>query len=395
MPGKHAKLSASGAKKWLNCPLSVAMESKFPNESSEYAEEGTIAHALGELKIRLAVGEISKRHYDGEVKKIINNTKIEVNREMYEYTDSYRDFVIERFNEAKKKTPDAVLMLEQKLDFSEYVPEGFGTGDAVIIADGNMEIIDLKYGRGILVSAKDNPQLRLYALGALCGYDYIYDIKSVTMTIYQPRMDNISSQIITADELVEWGGEAVKPKARDAYNSIGECNPGKHCDEGFCRARAICKAYSDRQSELARYDFIEAKIMTNDDIADVLSKVDALVSWANLIKSYALEQAVNNGVHYNGFKLVEGRSNRIYESEEAAVKALEENDYTENEIYDKKIKGITEMEKSLGKKLFNEILGPFVIKPAGKPTLVPESDKRPEINTSAKAAEDFKNIIKN
>lgn len=395
MPGKHAKLSASGAKKWLNCPLSVAMESRFPNESSEYAEEGTIAHALGELKIRLAVGEISKRNYNDEVKKIISGTKVEVGKEMCDYTDGYRDFVIERFNTAKRKTSDAILMLEQSLDFSEYAPDGFGTGDVIIIADGNTEIIDLKYGKKYTVSAEDNPQLRLYALGALCGYDYIYDIKSVTMTIYQPRIDNISSQTITVAELVKWGEETVKPKAKDAYNNIGEYNPGKHCDEGFCRARAVCKAYADRQLELAKYEFIEANIMTNDDIAKVLSKADALVSWAGIIKSYALEQAVNNGVRYNGFKLVEGRSNRIYESEEEAARVLEENNYTENDIYNKKIKGITEMEKSLGKKLFNEILGPFVIKPTGKPTLVPESDKRPEINTFAKAAEDFKNIINN
>ena len=215
------------------------------------------------------------------------------------------------------------------------------------------------------------------------------------MTIYQPRLDNISSQTVTVDKLIKWGEETVKPKAKNAYNSIGECNPGKHCDEGFCRARAVCRAYADKMLELTKYEFMEAGKMTNDDIAEVLSKADALVSWAALIKVYALEQAVNKGIRYNGFKLVEGRSNRTYTSDEEIVKAMKEKNYTETDIYSRKVKGITEMEKTLGKKIFSEVLGPFIIKPAGKPTLVPESDKRPEINTYAQAAEDFKKFFVN
>lgn len=393
MPEIHAKLSASGAKKWLNCPLSVSMESEFPNESSQYAAEGTIAHALGELKIRFENKELTKKYYTSMYKELEKSEFI--NDEMLEYTDSYKDFVIERFNEAKKKTPDAILMLEQKLDFSEYVPEGFGTGDVIIIADGNMEIIDLKYGKGVLVSAENNPQLRLYALGAISEYDYMYDITSVTMTIYQPRIDNISSENISAEELLMWGENIVKPKAKLAYEGCGECCVGKHCDDGFCRARVVCKAYAEQKLELAKYEFMQANKMNNSDIADVLLQVDELVSWGKAIKDYALEQAVNNGVRYPGFKLVEGRSNRTYTSEEEVINILKENKLSEEQIYNVKLKGITELEKLLGKKKFADILGKFIIKPAGKPTLVAESDRRPEINTADKAMEDFKEIINN
>ena len=387
---EHARLSASGAKKWLNCPLSVLMESQFPNESSKYAEEGTTAHALGELKIRFENKELNKKEFSSALKELEESEFL--NEEMVEYINGYRDFVIERFNEARKKTKDAVLMLEQKLDFSDYVSDGFGTGDVVIIADGNMEIIDLKYGKGVLVSAENNPQLRLYALGAIGEYDYMYDINSVNVTIYQPRIDNISSENIAVDKLLKWGEEVVKPKAKLAYEGQGECCAGKHCDEGFCRARVICKAYADKQLELAKYEFKSRYILNEADISNVLSSVDKLVSWAKDIKDYALEQALTNGTKYPGFKLVEGRSNRTYTTEQEVIEVLKQNLYDDNDIYNVKVKGITELEKILGKKEFEHLLGQYVIKPAGKPTLVPESDKRPELNT---ATEDFKDIINN
>jgi len=383
MAKKHALLSASGAKKWLNCPLSVQMESRFPETENTYAAEGTAAHALAEAKIRLALGLLTQAEY--KIKKENNAA----DADMDSYTTAYSDFVLERFNAAKQRTTDAAIKIEEKVDFSEYVPEGFGTTDALIMDDTFLEVIDLKYGKGVLVSAENNPQLMLYALGALAEYDYLYDIQIVITTIYQPRLDNISSYTLTVKELKEWGENVVRPKAENAFNSNGECCAGDHCDTGFCKARNICKKYAELRMQLAQYDFKGANELSVYDIADILSKVDKLVSWAKSIKEYALDQAVNNGIRYPGFKLVEGKSNRAFASEEKVVKALEDIGYSEVDIFNKKLKSLTELEKLLGKKRFKEILAELVIKPAGKPTLVPEKDKREEINSATDDFEDY------
>lgn len=390
MPETHARLSASGSKKWLNCPGCIQLEAQFPDVTSQYAAEGTTAHALGEAKINLAMKKISRIGYHKQVEKL------DIAEDMQDYTDGYRDFVLERYNSALQHSKDAVLAVERRIDLSSYIPDGFGTGDAVIISTGALEIIDLKYGQGVPVSAKSNPQLRLYALGALDYYDYLYGIDTVTMTIYQPRIDNISSETMTTSELYKWG-EKVKEKAKIANDdNVLDCIAGKHCDDGFCKARPICRAYAEQKQKLAVYDFRPPEKLSTDEIAEIIDQADSLCKWAKLVKDYALGKALNDGIRFPGFKLVEGRSNRTYTGNEKEIVArLTENGYTEKQIFSKKLKGITDMEKLLGKADFQRIIGNYVIKSQGAPTLVPMEDKRPEINSVQQAREDFKEIIEN
>lgn len=389
MPDIHARLSASGAKKWINCPGSIQLEENFEDKPSQFAEEGTNAHALGEAKIRLATKEYNRTKYHNAIRNL------EITEDMEDYAESYKNYVIERYNSALQKTPDAILMLEQRLDFSKYVPDGFGTGDAVIIAEGKLEIIDLKYGKGVEVSAVDNPQLRLYALGAYEAFDMLYGFDTVEMTIYQPRLDNISSESISVAELLNWG-ESVKKAAQLANDdSVIECVAGKHCDTGFCKARPVCRAYAEERQKMAVYDFKPPAMLTVAEIADIIEQSASLEKWAKLVCDYALEQAYKHGVEYPGYKVVEGRSNRKYSKPDSEVaKILTDNGYQESDILVHKLKGITDIEKLLGKKTFAEVLGSYVVKPPGKPTLVCSEDKRPAINSAMQAQEDFKNDIK-
>lgn len=389
MPDIHARLSASGAKKWINCPGSIQLEENFEDKPSQFAEEGTNAHALGEAKIRLATKEYNRTKYHNAIRNL------EITEDMEDYAESYKNYVIERYNSALRKTPDAILMLEQRLDFSKYVPDGFGTGDAVIIAEGKLEIIDLKYGKGVEVSAVDNPQLRLYALGAYEAFDMLYGFDTVEMTIYQPRLDNISSENISVTELLEWG-ESVKKAAQLANDdSVIKCVAGKHCDTGFCKARPVCRAYAEERQKMAVYDFKPPAMLTVAEIADIIEQSASLEKWAKLVCDYALEQAYKHGVEYPGYKVVEGRSNRKYSKPDSEVaKILTDNGYQESDILVHKLKGITDIEKLLGKKTFAEVLGSYVVKPPGKPTLVCSEDKRPAINSAMQAQEDFKNDIK-
>ena len=356
---------------------------------SRFAEEGTNAHALGEAKIRLATKEYNRTKYHNAIRNL------EITEDMEDYAESYKNYVIERYNSALQKTPDAILMLEQRLDFSKYVPDGFGTGDAVIIAEGKLEIIDLKYGKGVEVSAVDNPQLRLYALGAYEAFDMLYGFDTVEMTIYQPRLDNISSESISVAELLEWG-ESVRKAAQLANDdSVIECVAGKHCDTGFCKARPVCRAYAEERQKMAVYDFKPPAMLTVAEIADIIEQSASLEKWAKLVCDYALEQAYKHGVEYPGYKVVEGRSNRKYSKPDSEVaKILTDNGYQESDILVHKLKGITDIEKLLGKKTFAEVLGSYVVKPPGKPTLVCSEDKRPAINSAMQAQEDFKNDIK-
>lgn len=387
MPDIHAKLSASRAKKWLNCPASVTLESRFPDTGSVYAAEGTTAHALGEAKLRLAVNQITRVQYHKSIKTL------EITEDMEEYTDRYRDFVIERYSALRGRYADTELMLEQRLDFSEWVPGGFGTGDAVIIGGDTVEVIDLKYGQGVKVSAHENPQLRLYALGAVTEYEFLFDIQKIRTNIFQPRLDNIDTEDLTYNELLEWG-KYVRPRAVLADAGSDESHAGSHCDDGFCKARPICRAYAEEKCRLAAMEFRPPAELSIDETAEVIDQSEHLAAWAKLVKEYALGQAVNKGVRYPGFKVVEGRSNRRYAVPDAEIAAiLTEKGYKEEDIYTKEILGISKMEALLSKKKFNEYLGGCVVKPQGKPTLVPVEDARPEINTAEKAAEDFKDII--
>lgn len=373
---EHALLSASSAKIWLSCPPSARESEKYEDKGSEFADEGTAAHALAEAVINQDPEAIARaktsKHYNGEMEEAIAG---------------YAAFITERFNAAKAKTPDAILFTEQRLDYSEWAPEGFGTGDVLIIADGTMEVIDLKYGTGVPVSATDNPQLRLYGLGALGLFSTLYDIDTVSMTICQPRRDSISTESLSAADLVAWADEYVKPRATQAWDGDGEYSPGEHCR--FCKALPHCRALADYNLELARYEFKPGNELTVKDIADILQRSDLLVQWAGKVAAYALDEAVNHEVAYPGYKLVEGRSVRKYTDQDKVAKALKGAGYDEALLYERSLLGITNMEKLVGKKRFTEVLGPLVQKAPGAPTLVPETDKRAALNSTQSAIADF------
>lgn len=363
-PQKHAVLSASSAHRWLNCNPSARLEAEFENKESEAAAEGTAAHALAEHKLRKALKMRSKKPvsvYDCD--------------EMDDYTDGYVAFILEVLGEAKTDCKDPIILIEQKLDFTRFVPGGFGTGDCIIIADKTLHIIDLKYGQGILVEAENNPQMMLYALGALEIYDGLYDIEEITMTIYQPRRDNISTWTIPVNELNEWANNTLIPKAQAAFKGEGEYCAGSWCT--FCKASVKCRARAEDKLSLAKYEFAMPPLLTDAEIEDILAKLDDLTKWANEITAYAQDAAINHGKVWRGFKLVEGRSNRKYTDENAVAETAMKAGY--KDIYKQSLITITEMERLMGKKQFAEILGNLVYKPKGKPALVSASDKRPAI----------------
>ncbi|MHC6181099.1 DUF2800 domain-containing protein [Clostridium sp. JNZ X4-2] len=375
--GSHAILSASGSHRWLNCLPSARLELEFEDKESTAAAEGTAAHALCEYKLRKVLRMRSKRpvsSYDTD--------------EMEEHSDAYVDFVMEQLEIAKQSCSDPLILIEQKLDFSSYVPQGFGTGDCIIIADEELYIIDFKYGMGVLVDAVDNPQMKLYALGALEIYDSLYDIKEVSMTIFQPRRENISTWTISVEELKDWAENELKPKAQMAINGEGEYLPGEWCT--FCKASVKCRARAEAKLELARSEFMFPPLLTDMEIEEILHKIPDLTKWANEIMVYATDAAINHGKKWSGFKVVEGRSNRKYKNEDAVADAAKTNGY--KDIYHQRLITITEMQKLMGKKQFEKILGDLIYKPPGKPTLVPITDKRTAMNTS-NANNEFNEIM--
>ena len=374
--GKHAVLSASGSHRWLNCSPSARLELEFENTSSEAAKEGTAAHALCEHKLKKALKKRSRRpasEYDSD--------------EMEECTDGYVQFVMEHYEAAKQSCTDPIILIEQQLDFSCYVPDGFGTGDCIIVSDDTLHIIDFKYGLGVLVDAVDNPQMMLYALGALELYDALYDIKEVSMSIFQPRRENVSTWTIPTAQLKDWAENELKPKAILAYNGDGAYVPGEWCT--FCKASARCRARAEEKLKLAQSEFRLPPLLTDSEIEEILAIIPDLTKWANEITAYATDAAVNHGKEWAGFKVVEGRSVRKYRDEEKVADAAKEHGYTD--IYRQSLIPMTEMQKLMGKTKFEEILGDLIYKPPGKPTLVPASDKRPAMNVSD-AKNDFNEI---
>ena len=364
----HAVLSASGSKRWLSCPPSARLEQKFPDRAGEAAQEGTLAHSLAELRIRYWLGEISE--YDMGVRNDRAQRDELYSPEMSEYVQEYVDLCIEKINEAQ-----GIALVEERLDFSRWVRSGFGTGDMVIIGDGVLEIVDLKYGKGVPVSAEGNTQMQLYALGAIEQYGYIYDFDHVRMSIFQPRNGGLSTQLMSVAELLAWG-ESIKPIAELAYEGKGDFKAGDHCR--FCRAAAQCKALSEYNMEIAKLEFRDVDLLTDDEVSFVLERVDGLVRYAEKVKTHALEEALK-GHRWPGFKVVEGRSNRKITDEAKAVKLLRKAGYTDDVIYKPlAMQTITDLEKAITKKKFSKLLGSVIEKPPGKPTLVLEDDERPE-----------------
>ncbi|WP_026894317.1 DUF2800 domain-containing protein [Clostridiisalibacter paucivorans] len=361
----HSIYSASGAHRWMNCPPSAQLEQQFPNETSSYAEEGTAAHDLAEHKLKKALKMRSKKP-----------TSPYHSDEMDEMTDLYVEYCLELIERSKENCSDLQILIEQKLDFSDYVPEGFGTGDLVVVGNGTLHVVDLKYGRGVIVSAEKNPQMMLYALGALSLFDMLYDIEKVSMAIVQPRVDNFSTWEITVKELLKWAEEELKPKALLASTGGGEFCAGDHCR--FCRAKNQCRARAVKNLELLKYEFQDPALLTDEEIAEIIGLADELAKWAGDIYTYATALAINEGREWDGFKLVEGRTRRKFTDETAVAETAKEAGYTD--IFKQSLITITEMEKLMGKKKFNDILGNLVEKPKGKLTLVPETDKRQAVD---------------
>lgn len=379
----HAKLSASGSKKWLACTPSAHLEEQFEDTSSEYADEGTFAHAVFEQELLNYLGRpveplpLDLLHFDSQA--------------LRDHVSDAVAVAIEAIEATRERCKDPVILVEQRLNFSQWVPEGFGTGDLVIIADGLVEIMDYKHGKGVFVDAQNNSQMRLYGLGAYTELEHLYDIQRVRMTVLQPRMSNFGSEEISINELLHWAESYVQPRAALAWKGDGVFVPGDHCSDGFCRARFQCAARADHALELAKSDFAltEPHLLTEAQICEVLAKGDAVAKWIGDVQSHALEQAEKHGKAWPGFKLVEGRSNRKYGNADEVAQRLMENGVPEAVIYERSLLGISAMEKAIGKKKFAELLNDLVVKPSGKPTLVPVDDKRPALSSVASAAADF------
>ena len=376
-PNTHAVLSPSSADRWLHCTRSARLELEFSDKESEAAAEGTAAHALCEHKVKKALKQRSLRPvsvYDSD--------------EMEELTDAYRDYILEQLARERQTCPDAQVFIETRLDLTAYVPGSFGTCDCLIVSDEKLHIIDFKYGQGVLVEAKENPQMKLYALGALDIYDGLYDFKEVAMTIFQPRRENVSTWTESVEELRKWAEEELKPKAELADAGEGEFCSGDWCL--FCKAAVKCRARAQAKLELAKQEFSLPPILTDEEIEDILPRLPDLTKWANDIMAYATDAALNHGKQWNGFKVVEGRSVRKYSDEDAVIQAAKSAGYTD--IFRTSLITLTEMEKLMGKKRFKDLLGGLVVKPRGKPTLVPDTDTRPAIQGDD-ATTDFQKIM--
>lgn len=385
----HALLSASGASRWINCPPSARLTEHIPDTRSEYANEGTAAHEFSEILLRRSLypcNSAERKRFAGALQMFMS-TNPYYGAEMENAIRDYVDVVNERFMEAKARSSDAVVLLEERLDYSEWVPDGYGTGDVVLISDGVLEIIDLKYGKGVPVSAVGNSQMRLYALGAWSAYSYLYDIQEIRMTIVQPRLDSVSTDSLQVDELLEWADTVVKPAAALADAGEGEFKSGDHCR--WCKVKANCRARADENMNAISHEFKDPALMDNEEIGSILYITEQLKAWAKDVEEYAFAQA-KAGNKIPQWKLVEGRSNRVITDKAAARLALEASGLeAEKYLKPQELLGIGDLEKYFGKKELAALLAGLIIKPPGKPVLVPESDKRPELNS---IEEDFADI---
>lgn len=370
---KHAVLSASSSYRWLKCLPSARLEQEFNHEPSTAAKEGTAAHALCEHKLKRALKMRSKRpvsEFDSD--------------EMEQCTDDYVSFILEQLAEVSKTCKDPVVLIEQHLDMTRWVPEGFGTGDCIIVADNKLHIVDFKYGTGILVEAEHNTQMMLYALGALNIFENLYDFKEVSMTIFQPRRENVSTWTLSVDELKDWAEKELKPKAASAFNGDGEYCAGEWCT--FCRAANRCRARAEANLELARKEFMKPPLLSDEEVEEILGRLPALLKWANEIQAYASDAAINHGKKWNGFKVVLSNTTRKYKDERNVE--IRCNEFGYKDIYKKSLISPAEMERLMGKAKFKEIMSDLIYRPPGHPVLVTESDKRKAIDTPSEFKEE-------
>ena len=369
MPPKtngHSLIGGSSLKRAMECPPSVRLTENFEDEGSVYAQEGSEAHLLLEKKIKERFGipfdeDTSNLEYYSE--------------EMEECTDTALNYVVEIYERLKGEGKNPFIASEVLVDFSDVVPEGFGSSDIVIVYDGGIYVVDYKHGRGVEVSCERNPQLMIYAYGSLLMFESLYDITHINMAIVQPRLNNISEWSCTKDELVDWANNEVKPKATLAFEGKGEYKCGPWCQ--FCKAKFECRHRAEAMLKMEGYAVKDKALLATEEIAEILGKIDDLISWGNDIKEFALTEALR-GVHIPGYKLVEGRSNRKYTDENEVIRVLQENNL--NPFDEPKLLSITELVKRICKAKFVELVDKYVYKPTGKPTLVEESDKRPVLN---------------
>lgn len=373
MPSVHARFSPSAANRRIHCPPSLLLEEQFEDGESVYAAEGTAGHAMAEHLIRKYLKQRTKRP-----------TSEFYTDELLEAVDEYVSFVIGEIEDARRACKSPVLLVEQRVDVTEYVDSCFGTADMVIITDKVAHVIDLKLGKGVEVHAEENPQLMIYGLGVLHMAEALYDIETVRMTIFQPRLGNSSTWSVAPKLLTRWGDEVLRPAGTQALMGAGEFCAGTWCR--FCKARNQCRARAESFLEMAQHEFARPALLSDEEIADIIGKADELAKWAADVYAFAQDQAIIHGKAWPGFKVVEGKSNRKYTSEDEVVQAATAAGY--QDIYKRSLIGITEMERLMGKERFREVLGPLVYKPKGKLTLVPESDKREAVHHSS-AQDDF------
>lgn len=381
----HALLSASGAHRWIACTPSAKLEEQFPDSTSTYAEEGTLAHELCEIKVNKALLGMSTKAYNSALKKIKGNDLYQT--EMDKYTEEYLEYIQEKVHSFEYPP---TIIVEKKVDFSDYVPEGFGTADCIILADGELHIVDFKYGKGVEVFADYNPQMMLYALGAYLEYSFLFQIDAIKMTIVQPRLNSISEFSIGVNELLEWADSTVRPKAQMAWNGEGDFVAGEHCK--FCRAKALCRERARKNLEAEKFELKEGPLLSLDEIGEALKKAIDLAKWAEDLKEYALAESLK-GNDIPGWKAVEGRGNRNFTDNDLAIKKLKEAGIAEELLYERKQYTLAQIEKLVGTKDFKKIVGDLVVKNPGKPTLVVDTDKREKITNKVTAAEDFADEI--
>lgn len=385
----HALLSPSSSHRWLECPPSARLEEQLPDRSSTYADEGTLAHELGAAWVQAELGKISNYEFQNIALTVQQNELYQ--EEMMGYVKEYVAECLSIFNSMDtNKDHAAIPMVEQRFDVTEWVPEGFGTSDFNVAAPGVLSITDLKYGKGVPVSAQDNPQLKIYALGVYRIARYLFNIKRVDMKIVQPRIDNTNSYSMKIEELLQWADNILKPAAKLAYNGEGEFKAGEHCR--FCKAKSTCKALASYNQSLAEYDFNLPELLTEEEIADIVLKTPLFQNWLAAVNEYALQQAMK-GRTFPGLKMVTGVSRRVISDEHKAVKFFISKGIESYVVMEQNLLPLGKLEKAgLPPKVLKEFLAKYVIKPKGKPTLVPVTDKRPANNSIQDAQTDFEHL---